>query len=267
MKILVIKSVAFGGSPQSDTHYTITANTTYADRFLRHVRDEEGYCRACGENCRSCRSGYGLDFSKNIAGIVEVPAVLPVMVDDPGEYVPAEVPDHDVLVAISVHEEVLHAFISKHPVARGVVVPVEESHWITPYGKRSISELCSEKGVEVAFPKPFCSFDPESGVLRDFKAEFRVGKPKIDFAVKSGVIERTTVRCSAPCGATYFTARSLERRSIDEDLQFVIDSALSSYPCTAGRDVDREFNDSITHQAVKLQRVVLNPLETYCIKK
>lgn len=49
---------------------------------------------------------------------------------------------------------------------------------------------------------------------------------------------------------------------IDDDLQFIIDSALSSYPCTAATEIDRNFKYSITHQAVKLQRKILTPLRT-----
>jgi hypothetical protein len=268
MKIFVIKSVrtAESGRPDSQSGpytagpYTVTSDTAYAGRFLSHIRGEEGYCHACGDGCRSCRAGYDLDFSDSISGILEVPETLPVMIDDPQEFLPEIVPDHDVLVAVGVNEEVLKAFVETHPVARGVIVPIEGSSWISPYAVDTISKICKKNGVECAFPKPFCSFDPETEVLKAFRREFRIGKPDIEYRIEGGVITGTKVRCSAPCGATYFTARRLEKRRLDEDLTFVIDSALSAYPCTADRAVDREFGDSITHQAVKIQRCVLRTL-------
>jgi hypothetical protein len=263
MKIFVIKSVrtAENGRPDLQSGpYTVTSDTAYAGRFLSHIRGEKGYCHACGERCRSCRAGYNLDLSGSIAGILKVPAILPVMVDDPHEFLPETVPDHDVLVAVGVNEEVLLAFLETHPVARGVVVPIEGSSWISPYVIGAISKICNKNGIEYAFPKPFCSFDPETEVLKAFRREFRIGKPDIEYEIQNDTITGTTVRCSAPCGATYFTARRLEGRRLDEDLSFVIDSALSAYPCTADRAVDREFGDSITHQAVKIQRCVLEKI-------
>jgi len=270
MNILVLRSSRLGARPQSASikdPYRLSYNTSYAKRFLGHLRAEEGYCRACADNCRNCRGGYGLDFSSSVTGIIDFPSTMPAIIDDPFEFVPQDVPRHDVLVAISVNEEVLLAFLKKHPIVRAVIVPIEQSDWITPYWEGAVSNFCEENGIEASFPKPFCSFDPVSGVLKEFKTKFRIGRPEIDFVLRDGRIIETRVLCSAPCGATYFTARSLEGRRVDEDLPFVIDNALSAYPCTAGRTVDRDFNDSITHQAVKLQRDILKPLKSYSIKK
>jgi hypothetical protein len=247
--------------------FTVIANTTYADRVLAHLTVREGYCRSCGERCISCKKRYTTDFSDNIVGSIEFPATLPVIIDDPEEFVPENVPPHDLLLAISVNEEVLLSFLQRHPVSRAVVVPIEESYWVTPYGKGAIEAFCEGQGIEVAFPKPFCSFEPHEGVLKVFRDEFRIGKPKVEYIIESDSISSVKVICSAPCGATYFTARKLTGRKIDEDLAYIIDNALSSYPCTAGREVDRGFNDSITHQAVKIQRAILKQIDKYCIKK
>jgi hypothetical protein len=277
MRVLILRSVpnrkyvstdtVVGRTPITSDSYSVASNTTYADRVLAHITVREGYCRSCGERCVSCKKRYTADFSNNIAGIIDFPATLPIIIDEPEEWVPENVPPHDLLLVISVNEELLLSFLQRHPVCRAVVVPIEESDWITPYGKGTIEKFCEGQGIEVDFPKPFCSFEPQGGVLKRFRDEFRIGKPKIEYLVESDTISRVKVICSAPCGATYFTARKLTGRRTDENLAYIIDNALSSYPCTAGRDVDREFKDSITHQAVKLQRVVLDPLETYYIKK
>jgi len=270
MNILVLRSSRLGARAQSASRndpYNLTYNTSYAKRFLGHLKAEEGYCRACADNCRNCRGEYGLDFSSLVTGVIDLPSTMPAIIDDPYEFVPRDVPRHDVLIAISVNEELLLAFLMKHPLARAIIVPIEQSDWITPYGEGTISNFCEEKGIEVSFPKPFCSFDPVSGVLKEFKDNFRIGRPGIDFVFRDGIIIETRVLCSAPCGATYFTARSLEGKSVVENLAFVIDSALSAYPCTAGRTVDKDFNDSITHQAVKLQRIILKPLISHSMKK
>jgi hypothetical protein len=47
---------------------------------------------------------------------------------------------------------------------------------------------------------------------------------------------------------------------VTEDLAHFIDNRLSAFPCTASRKIDRDFSDSITHQAVKVQRDILKSL-------
>jgi len=256
--VLILRSIK-NNFPR--TQYTVSMNIHYADRLICHLTDRSDGCDSWAEEYRYCRDGYNLDFSKNIVGIHKFPATLPFMIDDIEEFLPDTVPLHDLLIAISVNEEILISFIKRFPLSKGIIIPIEESNWITPYGIKTISEICKEKGIEVDFPKPFCSFDPKSGVLKAFKEEFRIGKPHIDFIVKNGIIERATVKCSAPCGATYFTARGLEGHRIKDDLCLIIDKQLSSYPCTASTEIDREFQDSIIHQAVKIQRNILRSID------
>jgi len=257
MKILILRSVE-NQRPRGE--YTVSMNTAYADRFIGHITDAADFCTACGNDCISCRKGYKLDFSQDIAGVVPFPSRLPIMIDDPEDYLPSDVPSHDVLVAISVHEELLLSFVDRFPLSRGIIIPSEAPGWISPYAKNAITEKCSKKNIEVAFPKPFCSFSASSGVLREFRNYFRVGKPEMNIYLEGNKIRHARVECSAPCGATYYTARGLTGKSLDEDLVLIIDTMLSSYPCTASTEVDREFQDSIIHQAVKIQRNVLSSI-------
>jgi hypothetical protein len=78
--------------------------------------------------------------------------------------------------------------------------------------------------------------------------------------VKEGRITDAEVVCSAPCGATYFVARNIKGKKVDGNLVNSIDSLLSAYPCTASTEVDREFDDSIIHRAVQIQRELLRGL-------
>ncbi len=260
MEIVILKSGPDTGIRQGDD-YSVTMNTSYSRRLIGHLTDAGDYCHACAENCISCRKKYSLDLSHLIAGVYSFSSVLPVMLDDPEELVPQDVIQHDILIGVCVHEEILISFIRKHPIARGIIIPIEESNWVSPYAKKIIEGLCTEMGIEVAFPKPFCSFNPRDGFLREFQKETRIGKPDICFSVENGKITGAKVLCSAPCGATYYVARHLTGRTVDKELVYAIDSLLSSYPCTAGREVDREFNDSITHKAVQIQRDILRGLE------
>jgi len=257
MKLLILKSVP---NHLLEEEYTVSMNTSFADRFMNHLR---GNCDACERNCTGCRAAYHLNFSESIRGVIRFPAILPAIIDEPEEFMPEEIPRHDILISIAVNEEILFSFLRRHAISKGVIVPIEESGWISPYGQRVITELCDQKKIEIAFPKPFCSFDPKEGILKEFKTLYRIGKPKLDIHLEKGVIVKADVVSSAPCGATYFTAKGLTGRSVDEDLVFLIDKFLSSYPCTASTDLDRELQDSIIHQAVRIQRGVLSSIEDY----
>ncbi|MFW6137695.1 MAG: DUF166 family protein [Spirochaetota bacterium] len=262
IKVLILRSVE---KSVSKDPYSVEMDTRYADRLLGHLTNRSGICGGCGDNCIKCRSRYDLDLSASIAGVYEFPSVTPAIVDSPEDYLPEEVPTHHILIPVAVNEEIIVSFIEKFPVCRGVIVPLEGSSWISTYAINKITEICKEYDIEADFPKPFCAFNPSSGVLAEFKNQFKIGKPELVYDVKEGVILKARVVYSAPCGATYFTARGLEGKKLDQDLQFIIDSRLSAYPCTADRSRDPDFNDSITHQAVKKQRDILKPLFRYSI--
>ena len=258
MKILILRSVR---NTSFKDPYSISLDANYANRVIGHLTDKGNYCHACADNCISCRKGYSLDFSESIAGIISFPSVLPAILDDPMEYLPDELPAHDVMVAIGVNEELLIALVKQFSRSKGIIIPIERSDWLSPHAMNTIAATAEEKGIEFSFPKPFCSFNPSKGILRDFRKEFRIGKPEIRFGVNNNIIVSAKVVVSAPCGATYFTARSLQDKNVGSNLEFIIDNQLSAFPCTADTAVDREFKDSITHQAVKIQRDVLNGIK------
>jgi hypothetical protein len=255
MDILILKS----NTPLWNRDpYSITMNTAYAERFIGHLR--KGHCSACGSSCVQCRARLVEDFSDFIVQVIEFPALLPVMLEDAEEYLPQSVKSHDVVVAISVHEEILISFLERFDTAKGVIIPIEEPWWISPYAQNKIRTIGEQRGIEVAFPKPFCSLDAEEGVTGAFRKQFKVGKPEVAYRVADGIIRDARVRCSAPCGATYFVARNMVGRSVNRELVNHIDALLSAYPCTASTEVDREFGDSIIHRAVHVQRGILRNL-------
>ena len=254
MKILILRSVR---NTSFKDQYSISIDVNYANRVIGQLTDKGNYCHACADKCISCRKEYNLDFSESIAGVIDFPSVLPAIIEEPEQYLPGKIPPHDVVVAIGVNEEIVISFSEKFSESKGIIIPIERSEWISPHAIRKISEICKEKEIEVSFPKPFCSFNPTSGILQEFRKHFRIGKPEIGFTVKDNIIISTDILVSAPCGATYFTARGLKDKNVNDNLKFIIDNQLSSFPCTADTAVDKEFKDSITHQAVKIQRDIL----------
>ena len=257
MKILILRSVR---SSQESGPFSIRMDTLYADRVIGQLTDKGNYCHACADKCISCRRHYSLDFSESITGIIGFPSHLPAILEDPEEYLPHSVPEHDIVIVIGVNEEILISFFRKYTSAKGVIIPIERSDWISPHAMKEITGILKHTDKEISFPKPFCSFNPPKGILHDFRKKFKIGKPEILFTVKENKIIDTNVLVSAPCGATYFSARGLQDKNVDDNLEYIVDNRISCFPCTADTAVDREFRDSITHQAVKIQRDIIKEI-------
>ncbi|GAG37540.1 unnamed protein product, partial [marine sediment metagenome] len=74
-------------------------------------------------------------------------------------------------------------------------------------------------------------------------------------------IERAYVEVSAACGATYYVARWLAGKRVDDDLKYeVVSKRLHSYPCTASMAWDDEIGDTVMHVAGQAHYEILAPL-------
>jgi len=157
------------------------------------------------------------------------------------------VPPHDALLIVHIHEQILVEMM-KHCGRWGtkcVVVPLEAPDWITHSARVQANTLCRAAGVEIAFPKPFCGFKPApGGALAAFRDYFHVGYPEVELAVENGKITKANVIAAGACGSTYYIARWLIGRSLEDDLVTeVISKRLHSFPCTASMERDPELGD------------------------
>jgi hypothetical protein len=264
MRILILRSRRRMRVRGEKDPYTQTFSDLYAGRVIGNLADEEGFCTACGADCIACRQPYGRRFGESLAGIIDLPGELPYLLENPERYVPQDIPPHEILLAINVHEQILLGFLERcsRRGTVGAVVPVESGEWVSGSARRQAEELCRYARMEVSFPKPFCAFDPPAGSkLAEFRKQFHIGKPSVELTVREGVIERAYVHVSAACGATYYVARHLEGRRADEDLRYdVVSKRLHSYPCTASMAWDEELDDTILHVAGEAHYEILEPL-------
>ena len=264
MRILILRSKRDASPTAPKDEYIQTFTTAYAERVIGNLLGGASFCTACGAECAACRRPYGRRFGESVAGVIDLPAALPYLLEDPGRYVPSRVPPHDILLAINVHEQVLLEFVKRCGEwgTRGLVAPIEAGDWVGGSTREQAEALCAEAGIEVSFPKPFCAFDPPAdSVLAEFRRTFCIGKPSVELTVRDGAIERAHVDVSAACGATYYIVRPLVGKRVDEDLTYeIIAKRFSSYPCTASMAWDDELDDTIMHVAGEAHFEVLAPL-------
>lgn len=241
-----------GEGPSVPSPFLRTFDGRFAARFMRHLKDEPAACTGCGEACNRCRAGYKLDFSDRIAGVHIFPDTMLTFVDDPGEFLPAELPQHEVAIAINVHQDVLLAIpeLAKKAGAKALIVPVENPDWMDRWVREELAESCAKRDLEFASPKPFCALEKGQGeTIEAFIDEFKIGRTKLKLRIEEGVVRGARVLRSAPCGYAYFVAHEIIGMRVGEELMLKAAKLWHSFPCTASMKTDAEFNDSILHRA------------------
>lgn len=229
----------------------------YGERVILHLTNDPSLCTGCGPRCVHCRNKYDINFSSEIVGTYELPATMPQLIDEPDEYLPTNVPSHDVMLAINVHEDILLSLpqLAASAGAKAILAPVEDPKWMSPGVRNQVRRMCDELGLEFEAPKPFCSLE-EGGhpYIDQFMRHFRLGKPKLKIELKGDIIKSAEVLRSAPCGCTYFVAHNLLRAKVDEKLNDVIAKYWHSYPCVASMVIDSELEDTILHRGGYIHR-------------
>ncbi len=227
----------------------------FGERVIGNLINHSTFCRSCDLACEHCRVSYG-SYASDIQWVCELPRELPSFIDDPQEYLPDAVPDVDVLVVIGLHPDLLAGLPSlvKESNVKAILVPLEDREWCPPGLRTQVAEELSEAGIEVVFPKPFCSLTLTGNRYIDlFVERYRIGRPLIKVEVEDEVIRSAHVVRSAPCGATWYIARQVSGKTI-KGVWEIVSKAHHSYPCTASMQPDPEIGDTILHRGGYMAR-------------
>ncbi|MCJ7793633.1 thymidylate synthase [Candidatus Bathyarchaeota archaeon] len=229
----------------------------FMERIIRNLINDPCFCQSCGLYCESCKYNV-YSFVKNVRAAIQLPnpADLPAFIDNPEEYMPKKLPKADICLASGLHKDLLLELPNQLKKAgiKALIAPIED--WVeVPLGvRKQVEAKCNELGLECAFPKPFCTLEPEKDKLTiaRFIEETKVGRPMLEITLalvdKKEVIECAVVRRSAPCGSTWYIAHKLAGVSTKkEELYDAIAKAHHSYPCTATMNTDPETKEPILH--------------------
>ncbi len=229
----------------------------FMERVIRNLINDPCFCQSCGLYCESCKYNV-YSFVKNVRAAIQLPSTsdLPAFIDNPEKYMPKKLPQADICLASGLHKDLLLELPNQLKKAgiKALIAPIED--WVeVPMGvKKQVESRCQELGIECAFPKPFCTLEPEADkpTIARFIEETKVGRPVLEVTLrmvdKKEVIECAIVRRSAPCGSTWYIARKLAGvRTQQEELYDAIAKAHHSYPCTATMSTDPETKEPILH--------------------
>ncbi len=194
-----------------------------------------------------------------VIDVVIPPRVLPIVVEDPEEFLPSNMPQADLLLAMSESREaaqLVPAIVALSRV-KAMIMPVDNSAWLPPGLKQQLKREIVKMGVAAAFPKTFCTLTGQSTGfgsdietyenehIASFAAYFGKPKLKIEVDERRARIVGVKVERSAPCGSTHHAAKKLVGMSIDEAVpQAGLYTHL--YPCLASMQMEPS-GDTLMH--------------------
>ena len=211
---------------------------------------------------------------------IPLTARVPHVVDEPGDFIPPDIPRSDLLLFLSESDASAQLIpgIARKAHVRGVIAPIEHSDWLSQGLKGQVQQELDRDGIGSAFPKNFCtltrntygyrdSAEPyDCSVISEFAEHFGQPKFSVEVSAETGVIQNITVeRCSA-CGSTHHAVNKIIGRHVDE----VIPNAgllCMQFPCLASMQmehIDKDMYNTLMHLSGQIFNEQLEPhLEPY----
>lgn len=195
------------------------------------------------------------------------PAHFPIVIDDPLDFLPSQLPSADLILALGEHPGIAELLpdIAKMTGAKSLIAPVDRVEWLPKGLMNQLRGWLRQVGVVSVFPKPFCSLAENSYSLRGQRVEYAdrlisefaryFGKPRVTVAVDeaSKTIASVQVERDATCGVVRYIAQNIIGRKID-DAEYEAGMLHHHYPCLASMGIDPDYNDTLLHVSGDLSR-------------
>lgn len=188
----------------------------------------------------------GMGFGENIVGIHEVDEDLPEFIDDVEEYIPENLPEADLILAMGLYGDInmIIPAVAEKTGAKSIIVPIHDPQQIPAGLQKEIEDEISDK--KIVFPKPFCTLKPAGDkYIDEFTHVF--GKPELEIESNT-LINKINVKRGAPCGSTWFVAEKLINTPV-EDAELESGRRYHNYPCLASMNTDNQIGDTLLHIA------------------
>jgi hypothetical protein len=128
-----------------------------------------------------------------------------------------------------------------------VIAPADDYSWLPLGLERQIRSEIEDMGVDIVFPRTFCTLTPTGApAIDEFARVF--GSPRLRLETRDGAVISVEVLRGAPCGSTLYMAERLPGTRIEEAGSRA-GTLVQIYPCLASRRVDRHFGDAPIHVA------------------
>ena len=191
--------------------------------------------------------------------VISPPRALPIVIDEPEEFLPSDIPQADLLLAMSESPETaqLVPAIARLSGVKAVIMPVDNSAWLPLGLQNELRREIAGMGVTAVFPRTFCTltentvgygndvenYDNQS--IASFARYFGRPSLKIEVDAQGTRITGVKVERSAPCGSTHYVAEKLMGLLVEEA---VPQAGLHAhhYPCLASMQME-PTGDTLMH--------------------
>ncbi|MDW8072534.1 MAG: DUF166 family protein [Anaerolineae bacterium] len=191
----------------------------------------------------------------------QAPAVLPPVMDYPEDYLPAQLPAADLILAFGEHPGIAELIpeIARMTGAQAVIAPVDNEAWLPRGLARQLRGWLADMGVACVTPKPLCSLtEHDYGIWRRERLTYshpliaafarHFGQPQLRIQVdpETRTIAAVEVVRDAVCGCARYVAERLIGVAVDE-AEYQAGMLHHHYPCLASMGKDPDFGDTLMH--------------------
>lgn len=170
----------------------------------------------------------------------EGPTALPIVLDDPEEFLPRALPPADLLLVLTESAGMtdLAPDMAARCGAQAVIVPVDRQSWAPPGLAQQVRQRLESVDVGSALPAPFCSLAPRKGqhpLIGEFARRF--GRPELTCAVHRDRVTTFHPVRETPCGNTRYIVERLANVPAKEAAERA-GLLHHYYPCWGGMETD-----------------------------
>jgi hypothetical protein len=187
------------------------------------------------------------------------PRALPLVIDDPDDYLPPQLPQADLVLALGDTAGVIQLIpdIVKLTGAKSVIAPIDRNESVPPGLVQQLRKWLADLHAAVVFPKPFCSLTEttynsppivvhyDDPIIAQFAQRF--GRPQFAITVDADKkIGSATVVKNSTCGCAQYVAARLIGMHVDE-AEFEAGMLHHHFPCLASMNQDADYKDTLMH--------------------
>jgi hypothetical protein len=201
---------------------------------------------------------------------VTLPRALPMVIDEPEEFVPSGITGAELLLALIESEGAaqLVPAISRLCGAKAAIVPVDDPSWLPPGLQNQIQRELNSAGVQAVFPRTFCTLTENSTGFRSNAQSYdneviasfarRFGMPRLTISLdeKGEKITAVKVERGSPCGSTYHAAEKLVGMSVKEAVPRA-GLIVHQFPCLASMQ-QYEIDRGVFEPVMNISGYVMN---------
>lgn len=201
---------------------------------------------------------------------ITLPRALPVLIDEPEEFLPSSVPPSDLLLGLIESDGAAQLVPALACISgvKSVIVPVDNPAWLPPGLQSQIGEEMAKNGIQSVYPKTFCTIIENSAGYRSNTVSYEnemisrfarfFGRPKLAITLDDSgkKIAGVIVERGSPCGSTHHAAEKMVGMSIHNVVPYA-GLVVHQFPCLASMQQE-EIDKGVFEPLMNISGYVMN---------